>query len=384
MLIILLACQAPAPEERQSRSGGETAAPADDGRLTVDAKGHGNYLGIMDAMADARSGDTIWVAPGDYYGSIRFGGKSVAIRSTGGAEVTTIHANPGSSVVSVKDGELPGTLIEGFTLSGGGGTLDPAVDVEFSALTLRNDRIAGNVGFATVYSRAGHLVLDGTTLEDNQPAEGTVVQARRGEIYLTGTTVVCGDAAVGYDSEHSAAFADASRFVCGGATAVAVYHSSGRIQRSTLDGLLAVENEFTSREPTIAEDSVLLGGASVVTSDLTLRNVVNLGPVTATDALLHVEASVLTGPGCGIDANSGSTVSTRYTDFWDAGGCATDPTGEADFSADPRFVDAGQGDYHLAAGSPCVDAGPPDAGYADPDGSPNDVGAYGGPLGGGW
>jgi hypothetical protein len=37
------------------------------------------------------------------------------------------------------------------------------------------------------------------------------------------------------------------------------------------------------------------------------------------------------------------------------------------------------GDYHLAFGSPCIDAGNPAAEYNDPDGSRNDMGAFGGP-----
>jgi len=36
-------------------------------------------------------------------------------------------------------------------------------------------------------------------------------------------------------------------------------------------------------------------------------------------------------------------------------------------------------DYHLQAGSPCIDAGQPGPEYYDPDGTRNDIGAYGGP-----
>ncbi|RKY60063.1 MAG: hypothetical protein DRP95_04530, partial [Candidatus Latescibacterota bacterium] len=46
---------------------------------------------------------------------------------------------------------------------------------------------------------------------------------------------------------------------------------------------------------------------------------------------------------------------------------------------DPMFVDASHIDYHLQAGSPCVDAGDPNSIFNDADGSVNDMGAYGGP-----
>jgi hypothetical protein len=45
---------------------------------------------------------------------------------------------------------------------------------------------------------------------------------------------------------------------------------------------------------------------------------------------------------------------------------------------DSMFVDAAGGDYHLKAASPCTDTGVPF--LKDPDGSPSDMGAFGGPL----
>ncbi len=53
--------------------------------------------------------------------------------------------------------------------------------------------------------------------------------------------------------------------------------------------------------------------------------------------------------------------------------------GSNDISADPLFVNPATGDFRLQPGSPCVDAGDPDAKYNDPDGSRSDMGAY--PLG---
>ena len=49
-------------------------------------------------------------------------------------------------------------------------------------------------------------------------------------------------------------------------------------------------------------------------------------------------------------------------------------------------MDPGAGDWTLGSGSPGVDAGPDASGYADVDGSRNDIGVYGGPfsIGGGW
>ncbi|NQV18523.1 MAG: T9SS type A sorting domain-containing protein, partial [Armatimonadetes bacterium] len=66
-------------------------------------------------------------------------------------------------------------------------------------------------------------------------------------------------------------------------------------------------------------------------------------------------------------------------------------TGEGNIDDDPMFIDpsAGNGSAYngltavwgLLEGSPCIDAGDPDPVYNDPDGSRNDMGAYGGPNG---
>ena len=63
--------------------------------------------------------------------------------------------------------------------------------------------------------------------------------------------------------------------------------------------------------------------------------------------------------------------------------------GEGNIDEDPLFVAPTTGDgadynglsasWWLQAGSPCINAGNPDAMYNDPDGSRNDMGAYGGP-----
>jgi len=50
-------------------------------------------------------------------------------------------------------------------------------------------------------------------------------------------------------------------------------------------------------------------------------------------------------------------------------------TGTGNIDADPLFVDAVNGDYHLTSSSPCIDAGDPNSEY-DPDGTVADMGAY--------
>jgi parallel beta-helix repeat protein len=67
--------------------------------------------------------------------------------------------------------------------------------------------------------------------------------------------------------------------------------------------------------------------------------------------------------------------SKNYFDNHTGSSFSPDP-GTGEISADPRFADAV---YRLAEGSPCIDTGHPGPQYNDPDGTRNDMGAYGGP-----
>lgn len=389
LLLLTLGCSGAPP--LAARPGPDPALTRKGASWTVDCKGGADFTDVRSAMAAAESGDTIRVAPCAYYGSLHYHGKKLDIEGTGGRDDVVIYASPGTSVLQVDDGEPPGTRLANVTLTGGGGGLEvPAIEVSFASLTLDNVHITGNAGDETIYGRSAHLVVQNSLIEGNTPTTGIVIQERRGETVLKDTDVSCGAATVGYQCEHAAALLDGGTFSCAGVRAVEIFHSQSRLQRLDLTGELYVENEETGAEGTVVKGSVLRDGAEVLTSDLTLENTVSTGPVVATWANLVVTSTVITGQACAI-TSSNSNVSTSYDVFWKntANGCGiSDPTTKDGTSKaeDPRFVNATGGDFHLAAGSPLVDAGPSTSTYDDPDGSRNDIGAYGGrhSLGGGW
>ena len=75
---------------------------------------------IQAAIDAASNGDEIEVAPGTYNEAINFIGKAVRLYSSGGPEVTTIEgAGLNSTVVTCNSGEGPGTILEGFEITGG-------------------------------------------------------------------------------------------------------------------------------------------------------------------------------------------------------------------------------------------------------------------------
>jgi len=69
-----------------------------------------------------------------------------------------------------------------------------------------------------------------------------------------------------------------------------------------------------------------------------------------------------------------------YNDVWgndtNYRGCTP---GTGSISYDPQFMDTSAGNWRLQPGSACIDSGNPGAQYNDPDGTRNDIGAYGGP-----
>ncbi|MCP3902971.1 MAG: hypothetical protein GY715_04980 [Planctomycetes bacterium] len=87
----------------------------------------GDFATIDAALADPGTldGDVVLVGPGTWPEVIDLRGKTVTVRSTDGAGVTTIDGTGfATSVVRCVAGEGPATVIEGFTIRGGAGSSD--------------------------------------------------------------------------------------------------------------------------------------------------------------------------------------------------------------------------------------------------------------------
>jgi len=161
------------------------------------------YCHIQDAICVASSGDAVSVAPGTYPEAIRMK-PGVSVTSQGGAAVTTINSSgkpctdssfcakrtgTKCSVVTFSVGHTPATVLDGFTLTGGGGQ-DPNAPVVtagggifvFSSPTIRNNIIQNNVLTGTrrqfvgggIYVSVGAPVITNNTIAGNRavPAAG--------------------------------------------------------------------------------------------------------------------------------------------------------------------------------------------------------------------
>ncbi len=147
----------------------------------------------------------------------------------------------------------------------------------------------------------------------------------------------------------------------------------------------------------VEEDTISLHNVSVV------GNVASTGGgigIEAGDAIMDISlvdvivsgnGAFLAGGGVLLDDDDGTaTFALQYCDVWnntpDAFVGLDDPTGmDGNVSVDPALLatadpDPLAWDLHLSTSSPLVDAGDPT--LLDPDGSPSDIGAYGGPAAG--
>ncbi len=86
------------------------------------------YTTIQDAIDAAQDGDTIIVQPGIYTENINYGGKAIVLTSTDPLDPsvvssTIIDGNQNGSVVTFDSSETSGSVLSGFTIRGGNGTL---------------------------------------------------------------------------------------------------------------------------------------------------------------------------------------------------------------------------------------------------------------------
>jgi parallel beta-helix repeat protein len=108
---------------------------------------------IEEGVDTATDGDTVIVAGGTYFETIRFDGKSVHLVSRDGPVRTVIDASGSGTVVTFDFREGSGAIFEGFSVTGGGGSNSGSgIYCEGSSPTIFNCRIYRNI---STYPNAG-------------------------------------------------------------------------------------------------------------------------------------------------------------------------------------------------------------------------------------
>lgn len=395
---------------------------------------------IQGAINAAANGDTIQVSPGTYTENIDFDGKAITVISAGGPLVTTIDGGANGPVVSFHSGELRTSVISGFTLRNGGGEPQPTttggggVYVAASAPSIINNIITGNAchgiwseaGAALIqnneishtngandycsFSGSGILliasgtvghgslsytnnVVIGNTIEQNLTAnyydgggiflwavQGTVIE---NNIIRNNATTGQGGGIVAYNSD---AMLIAQNLITGNSAG----YGSGGMSMLIPDSTQGPFNGFIQNN-TFAGNTISQGlGSGAPGSQVYIEG--NLAQFEFANNIVVGNSSAPAFT-CGTTYNylSITPLVVDHNDIYNASGpayggaCPDQSTTYGNISADPLF--AGNGDYHLQASSPAIDAGNnsalqliANAGYpltTDLDGSPRPQDATG-------
>ena len=338
------------------------------------------YATIQAAIDAAVTGDLVCVDPGTYVENIDFVGKEVHVLGIGGPEVTVIDGGGLDSVVVFDDGEGPGAVLEGFTITGGSGSWDGGgIDVVSSTPTLTGLMLTGNT--TSHYGGGLSLVWSDADVENVWIVGNTANQA--GGLHVKESSATLSNLWI---SDNHGTYAGGLRDTGGD---------------SVYENLVVVGNSATTAAGGLYGEgtSSTFANVTFVANEAPLGAALNFGGPSFSTASFQgavVANNLASNDGGGIAVWDTSTLTLADCNFWgntpqnflDDNASGWDPTGSnGNTSLDPEFLDTSGADpadwdLHLSFTSPLIDAGDPTV--LDPDGSTSDVGAFGGPGAGGF
>ena len=345
----------------------------------------GEYRTIQAAIDSSAAGDTVLVAPGRYLENIRFGGKGIVVASeyllTRDPRVIPRTVIDGShprhpdtaSVVLFIDEEDSTSVLSGFTLTGGKGT------VWTDARQKAPYREGGGV-----LCELSSPIIEYNVIEDNQAIE---VAAAAGVLSAGGGGIRCGYAEP--IIRNNVIRRNQGHYGAG----LVLYHSAGTVRNNLIVGNrggagfggsgIWVVGRLSYRLPNLIEQNTVAGNVAVL-PDTTPGGLAGKGggltiyaPTVLRNNIVWGNHQAVGGP---IDRSKRRPMTADH-DLIEGGF-----PGTGNLDADPRFADTVR--YYLAPGSPAIDAGDP-ASTSDPGTGATarrpalghrraDLGAYGG------
>jgi len=327
-----------------------------------------DYATIQAAIDAAVNGDTVLVSPGTYTENIDFEGKNITVGSlyltTQDASYmsqTVIDGNAnGLPVVRFEHGETDATLI-GFTIQNGfTATNEQGAGINISGgssptlerLVIQNNISQSGRGGGIRCYYAGIPTIKNVTIRSN------ICSDAGGGILVFASSINLVNSII---SSNAAPFGSG---IC--------FHQSGNANGSIVNCLISNNT----------------GGGVITGSDIELVNCTLYGNSSAID--LYGESlianSIVWG---GHTINVGGILTVSYSSIEGGKSNINYPFplslvwGPGNIEVDPLFVSPENGDYHLRAGSPCIDSGtsegaPPTdiEGMPRPQGAGFDMGAY--------
>ncbi|MDP8239078.1 MAG: T9SS type A sorting domain-containing protein [Candidatus Hatepunaea meridiana] len=326
-----------------------------------------DYEDIQEAIDWSRDSDTVLVQPGEYVENINFDGKDIVVLGNPADPSEVIIDGGGEDrVVTFDQGESSEALLSGFTIRNGSADRGGGILCSGSSPTLQNliirENEAGSRGGGLYRAGGDNFVLRDIVFEDNSAMTG-------GGIYAVGADIELFDVIIRRNTASQ------------GAGGFEVYGGGDRV---AMTNVLIAGN---SGDP--------VGGVyldSVLEALLTRISIVdNVGEgwsqgTRSRDIRTNISNSIFWGNqgnpislGVPHGERGQITLNISYTDLqWggiDIFGNVHVDIGDGMLDENPLFVDPEEGDYHLTADSPCIDAGDPDS-PEDPDETRADMGAF--------
>jgi len=145
----------------------------------------GDYPTIQAAIIASSHGDEVVIAPGEYTEAINFLGRAITVRGQNPSDsaivaATIINGNGADRVVQCVNGEGPGSVLAGLTITGGRGDFnEPAQDgagmYNFgSSPTVRDCIFTGNYAYVSgggMFNQSSNVTARGCTFTGNESFE---------------------------------------------------------------------------------------------------------------------------------------------------------------------------------------------------------------------
>ena len=294
-----------------------------------------NHETIQAAVDAAADGDTILIAPGDYFENVKIEEKgALVLIGTAGAEKTVLDGNEKGIVVEVlRSGRtvLRGlTLQRGFTPGNGGGLSVQQSDAEVIDCRFLNNT-ANNEGGGLMVSNCSDFLVSGCFFERNESEAASAIGVVGGRGVLENNRIVNNTGGLTISITFSGCHIRDNIIVKNLSTGFGVIG-------------YAVSYEGEIRGNTIAQNLGKEGTGAVLAQGGALRIKEN---VIAFNEGVH-----------GVQVESRDklvTVSGNLIHQNEGGAYLGMEGGEENIDADPLFCDAKGGDYRVREGSPCLD-----------------------------
>ncbi len=328
-----------------------------------------DYETIQEAIDDSQDGDIVLVDPGEYVENIDFIGKNIIVASlfiTDGdedyIEETIIDGDEDGSVVTFDNGETEDAVLTGFTIRNGTRSHGGGIYCLDSNPALSNLSVIGNSADEQgggIYCFHSNPSLNRVNISENSASDGGGISCERSNPVIVDVLI-----------SNNSVTVSGGGIYCG--------EAHPRLERVLISGNSA--GEYGGGIHIVGNSSIILDNVTVsgnssdqsggairihVNSDATIHNSIFYGNSVPEIALGRGERNNATLSYSDIEGGIDDIEIEEGSVNW----------GEGNINADPLFADPDDGNYHLTANSPCIDAGDPDS-PEDPDGTRADMGAF--------